>query len=196
VVASLVLVILAGLLALRLPDDRPDAGYAAAVPPSGGASADPAVPPGAAPPAENKTPPRPADALPPAGPTTPLGQDARPAPTDAARVPTDAAGVPGGAGTPGRTATATPTQPAPTTTSAPEPQERTLTSAGGTVRADCPSPATARLLSWSPARTYRVEEVSEGPAAEAVAVFRHGSERVRMTVTCSGGVPSTDNTGG
>ena len=42
--------------------------------------------------------------------------------------------------------TATTTQPAP-------PPARTLASAGGTVRATCPAPATAHLLSWTPAKS-------------------------------------------
>ncbi|MET8152565.1 serine/threonine-protein kinase [Actinoplanes sp. NPDC049668] len=70
------------------------------------------------------------------------------------------------------------------------PQERTLTSAGGSVRAVCPEAGTAQLLSWTAAKPYKVDEVEAGPASAAVAVFRHGNRQVRMTVTCSGGVPS------
>jgi hypothetical protein len=32
--------------------------------------------------------------------------------------------------------------------------------------------------------------VESGPAAAASATFRHGNERLRMTVTCSSGVAS------
>jgi serine/threonine-protein kinase len=60
------------------------------------------------------------------------------------------------------------------------------------VRATCPSPGTAELLSWSPTKPYKLEDVNEGPAQAATAVFRHGNRYVRMTVTCSGGVPSAD----
>jgi serine/threonine-protein kinase len=71
-------------------------------------------------------------------------------------------------------------------------QERTLTSAGGRVRAECAAPGVAHLLSWTPARTYRVEQVSPGPAAVTRVTFKHGTEFATMTVTCAGGIPSAD----
>ncbi|MBB4765236.1 protein kinase [Amorphoplanes digitatis] len=77
----------------------------------------------------------------------------------------------------------------------PAPQERTLTSEGGSVRAVCQAAGTAQLLSWTATKPYKVDEVEAGPASAAVAVFRHGNERVRMTVTCAGGVPSHTTTG-
>jgi serine/threonine-protein kinase len=101
----------------------------------------------------------------------------------------------GGNGNPDPDPTATPDETEPTT-DAPEPQVRTLTSSGGTVRTTCPSPGTAELLSWTATRPYRVEQVSAGPAAAAVVVFKHGNVRSRMTVTCYGGVPSTVNDDG
>jgi serine/threonine-protein kinase len=103
------------------------------------------------------------------------------------------AGVPGATpGTTGPVPTATTGDPGPTSTPD-QPQERTLTSAGGTVRADCPSASTARLLSWTATKPYRVDQVSAGPAAEAVAAFKRGKVIVRMTVTCTNGTPSTSN---
>jgi serine/threonine-protein kinase len=92
------------------------------------------------------------------------------------------------------TVTVTPDEPGATTTGPAEPEARTLSSAGGTVRAVCPAADTAKLVSWSATRPFRVEDVSAGPAAEAVAVFRRGSRLVRMTVTCAAGVPSSSNT--
>jgi serine/threonine-protein kinase len=73
-----------------------------------------------------------------------------------------------------------------------EPQERTFTSVGGTVRATCAGPSTARLISWSATRPFRVDRVDAGPAATAVATFKQGQRFVRMTVTCQEGVPSAN----
>jgi serine/threonine-protein kinase len=89
---------------------------------------------------------------------------------------------------PGPTATRTTAGP-PTTPS----QERTLSSSGGSVRATCPSATTAQLLSWTPTKPYKVNDVTPGPAAAPAVVFRHGNRLVQMTVTCSAGVPSTSN---
>ena len=116
--------------------------------------------------------------------------------------------VPAGAGTtkpndPAVAPTTTPGQPDPTTTSpTPEPtatttaapQERTLTSTAGTVVATCPSASTAELLSWSAIKPYKVNDVNAGPATAAVVTFKHGNDRVMMTVTCTAGTPSTTNT--
>nr|BFE75000.1 hypothetical protein GCM10020092_083010 [Actinoplanes digitatis] len=63
------------------------------------------------------------------------------------------------------------------------------------MRAVCQAAGTAQLLSWTATKPYKVDEVEAGPASAAVAVFRHGNERVRMTVTCAGGVPSHTTTG-
>jgi serine/threonine-protein kinase len=82
----------------------------------------------------------------------------------------------------------TPTTAAPTT-DAPA-QERTFTSAGGSVRATCASASTAELLSWSATKPYKVNEVDEGPGSSVSAEFKHGNRLARITVTCSGGVPS------
>ncbi|MEU8612908.1 septum formation initiator, partial [Actinoplanes sp. NPDC048791] len=89
-----------------------------------------------------------------------------------------------------------PEEPEPTTaaptTEPPEAVERTFTSDGGSVRATCPSASTAKLLSWSPTKPYKVNDVDEGPGSSAYAVFKHGNRLVRLTVTCSGGIPSVD----
>jgi hypothetical protein len=77
-----------------------------------------------------------------------------------------------------------------TTAAAEQPQERTLTSAGGSVRATCPSPGTAQLLSWTAQKPYKAREVDAGPAAATSVTFKHGKDLITMTVTCSGGVPT------
>ncbi|MFI5891701.1 serine/threonine-protein kinase [Actinoplanes sp. NPDC051513] len=77
----------------------------------------------------------------------------------------------------------------PPSTSAPDPVERTLSSPGGTVTADCPAATTARILSWTAARSYRMEEADTTPGPAPTVVFRHGSDSVTMTVTCHAGVP-------
>lgn len=84
-----------------------------------------------------------------------------------------------------------PTTVPPATTQAPPPvEERTLSSAGGSVRATCTSLVTAKLLSWTPTKPYKVDDVEEGPSVTTRVVFKHGNDRVRMTVTCIAGVPS------
>ncbi len=129
--------------------------------------------------------PAPADAVDqqqPAGPTT-----GRTAVVDGGGpVVTPDATEPAGGGAP---PTTTPNQTEPTT-QAPELQERTFTSTGGTVRATCTSPGTAKLLSWSATKPYKVQDVEAGPASSVVVVYKHGNRTDLMTVTCSGGVPS------
>ena len=139
----------------------------------------------------------------PASPATrTAGGTARPATagaptTAAAAAPEPTATVPG-------PTTATPTPGAPTprapqttrTTTPPEPepapQERTLSSVAGTVRATCPSPGTAEILDWTALRPYKVQSAERGPAARPAVVYKHGNTQVTMTVTCSGGRPSAD----
>ncbi len=43
---------------------------------------------------------------------------------------------------------------------------------------------TVRLLAWSPAPGYAVDEVEAGPAAEAEVRFTGGGNRVQVAVTC------------
>ncbi|MGW4944232.1 serine/threonine-protein kinase [Actinoplanes sp. NPDC004185] len=124
---------------------------------------------------------RPAVAGEPGGPPAGAGF---PPPVDGAPAPTTTAP---GAG---------PEEPAPTTaaptTEPPPPVERTFSSDGGSVRATCPSASTAKLLSYSANKPYKVNDVDEGPGSSAYAVFKHGNNLVRLTVTCSGGIPSAD----
>ena len=145
-------------------------------------------------------------------PSKPQVSGATPSPGSVARTPPGATATGGAAGpgagagtgdeTPGGTAPAdtgapdAPGDPATTSTTTPPdttPVELTLSSDGGTVRATCPAATTAELLSWTPTKPYKLQEVDAGPATAAAVVFRHGNRRVQMTVTCSAGVPSTSN---
>jgi len=87
-----------------------------------------------------------------------------------------------------RATTASPSPNAAATT--PAPVERVLTSDGGTVTAECPAARTARILDWSPARGYHEESADAGPGAAPYVTFRHGQDRVTLTVTCAAGEPS------
>ena len=61
-----------------------------------------------------------------------------------------------------------------------------LTSAGGTVLAEC-QVAGAYLVSWSPTQGYEASDVTRGPAATARVVFESAAKSVTMTVTCPDG---------
>jgi hypothetical protein len=99
---------------------------------------------------------------------------------------------------PGPGTTTDPGDPGPTTTppddggEEPPPQERTLSSSAGSVRATCPSPGTAEILSYTATRPYKVHSADTGPGSAPSVVFKHGNETVEMVVTCSGGEPSAD----
>jgi len=86
-----------------------------------------------------------------------------------------------------RTGTPPPNQPAP--------QQRSLSSVGGTVQATCTRDGLANLLSWTPTKPYKVERIEPGPAMPAIAAFRHGNRIVQMTITCAEGAPSATITG-
>ncbi|MEV4708787.1 serine/threonine-protein kinase [Actinoplanes sp. NPDC049316] len=172
-------VLLAAVLWLLLPDGHGD---------NRSADALPAAPPSSALPAA----PRPGDstARKPVSETT-----AATAPTATAAAGDPAAPTPAkpprATATTGR-ATATTTTPRPTTTTEPEEPARewSFSSQGGSVRATCPDPGRAQLLSWAATRPWKVDAVESGPGAAPYVTFRHGNERVRMTVTCSSGVAS------
>jgi serine/threonine protein kinase len=158
---------------------------------------------------------RPAEAAPsasavPSGALSPTATTAPPG-TPAGPRPGPRSGIPGVPGMPGSTslaptttplAPAPPTQPAssptsspaaaPTTTTPVGPSERTLTSAGGTVTANCPSSGTARILSWTAAAGYRVKTVDTADGPSPSVVFTHGQQTVTMTVTCHDGVPRSE----
>jgi len=94
------------------------------------------------------------------------------------------------AGRPVRVATASPTATAaPPAAASPGLQAAAgtvLTSAGGTVLAEC-QVAGAYLVSWSPTQGYEASDVTRGPAATARVVFESAAKSVTMTVTCPGG---------
>ncbi len=81
-------------------------------------------------------------------------------------------------------------------TRAPDPEApsepRTLSATGGSVEASCTPGGSAELLSWTPSRPYKLKSVDPGPAQTTEVEFKHGKRVTRMTVTCSGGVPSAD----
>jgi hypothetical protein len=64
-----------------------------------------------------------------------------------------------------------------------------LSSAGGSVLARCDATG-AYLISWSPQQGYEADDVVRGPAARAAVLFLIGNRGVRLTVTCTGPVPS------
>jgi serine/threonine-protein kinase len=189
VVIGAMLAIAGAVTVLFLPDDRRDAGSVAATVADPRASVErPAASPAGTPPASQH--PTPAAA----GRTT----DGAAAPAEAPIGTAGPSTVPVGTITAGTPPPPTPTrnEPIPTATTtrpAPPPQVRTLSSAGGTVRATCPAPATAHLLSWKAKKSYRVDSVNPGPAAVTSVVFLHGGEGIRMIITCQGGVPETSN---
>ena len=72
------------------------------------------------------------------------------------------------------------------------PSSTMLTSAGGTVVADC-RPAGAYLVSWSPIPGYEIGLVARGPASIAHVAFSSAANSVTMMVSCSAGVPTVSN---
>jgi hypothetical protein len=66
---------------------------------------------------------------------------------------------------------------------------KTLSSAAGTVQARCTG-GKALLTSWRATDPYTVERVNAGPVLAATIVFKHPGSRIRMSVTCVGGVPT------
>jgi serine/threonine-protein kinase len=80
--------------------------------------------------------------------------------------------------------------PPPPATTAAERGTDTFSSSGGSVTATCTQADQAKVLSVTPARSYRVESVNAGPAPTATVVFRHGNRSVHVAVTCANGQPS------
>jgi serine/threonine-protein kinase len=69
---------------------------------------------------------------------------------------------------------------------------KTLSSAGGTVDASCAG-GKVTLVSWAPKPPYEVQRVNAGPIVAAAIIFKSPTSRIRMTVTCVAGVPTTVN---
>jgi predicted Ser/Thr protein kinase len=101
-----------------------------------------------------------------------------------------AAGVPEGAGpsSPGSQPSTSSTR-ASSAPSASTTPTKTLSSSAGTVQARCTG-GKALLTSWHATDPYTVERVNAGPVLAASIVFTHPGSRIRMTVTCVGGVPT------
>ncbi|MFI7599966.1 serine/threonine-protein kinase [Actinoplanes sp. NPDC049681] len=91
---------------------------------------------------------------------------------------------------PAATTTTPPRTPQPTAT---EPHQWTFSSSGGTVRATCTAPDRAELVTWEAKKPYKVQDSDAGPAASPWVIFKHGNDRLRMTVTCAAGVASEAN---
>lgn len=60
--------------------------------------------------------------------------------------------------------------------------------AGGSVVAVCTG-AQAQLTSWSPAQSFRSDDVEPGPAEQASIKFKSEEQEIRLVVTCRDGVP-------
>jgi eukaryotic-like serine/threonine-protein kinase len=69
---------------------------------------------------------------------------------------------------------------------------KTLSSAGGTVDATCAG-GKVTLVSWAPKPPYEVQRVNAGPIVAAAIIFKNKASRIRMTVTCVAGEPTTVN---
>jgi serine/threonine protein kinase len=91
-------------------------------------------------------------------------------------------------------ATAVPHPTLTTTAPAAEPSVRTLSSAGGSVRATCPATDTAQILSWTATKPYKVAQGDKQAGPSPAVSFKHGNTQVTMTVTCNGAVPSANST--
>lgn len=114
-------------------------------------------------------------------------------------LPAGLTGAPATAGLPHPTTSTTaapPTPPSPAPTTSPPappattPPNRTLSSAGGSITVNCPSSATAQILSWTAARSYHLTKVDTAAGPSPAAAFAHGNDTVTMTVTCDDGVPT------
>jgi len=66
---------------------------------------------------------------------------------------------------------------------------RSLGSHGGSVVATCTS-GSVYLKSWSPASSFRVEEVQRGPARDVEVRFDSATQEIKLRVVCVAGVPT------
>jgi hypothetical protein len=98
---------------------------------------------------------------------------------------------PGAATASSPTASSPTAAPSPGVTSEPPTGEgRTLTSAGGTVVAECVDGA-AYLLVWSPAQGFHAEDVIRGPARVTRVKFETFGREIEVTITCVDGTPQS-----
>ena len=57
--------------------------------------------------------------------------------------------------------------------------------------AGCPSPSTARILSWVAIEPFKVQTVDAAGPAPSIS-FKYKKQRVKMTVVCHAGVPAAE----
>jgi hypothetical protein len=75
-----------------------------------------------------------------------------------------------------------------------DPAVHKLISTGGKVKANCPGPSTAQILTAKPIKPFKLLSVDTAPGPAPAAVFKQGKNRITMTITCQDGEPSTVNT--
>jgi eukaryotic-like serine/threonine-protein kinase len=85
---------------------------------------------------------------------------------------------------------ATPGTADPEPSATPTSEERVFSSDAGWIRATCPQPTSAKILSSGATKPYKVDDADAGPSDEPSITFRHGNKRVTMTVSCAGSKPS------
>lgn len=78
----------------------------------------------------------------------------------------------------------------PPATEPPGPKTRTLNSRGGSVLAQCAKDR-ATLLDWKPRDPFTVHKVKAGPADTASIVFKNRGDKVKITVGCVSGTPTS-----
>lgn len=81
------------------------------------------------------------------------------------------------------------TGPAPTE---PVGEPTVITSAGGTVVAQCSADGLVELLSWSPAQGFSVDNAERGPDSEVEVEFESEDADVELKIRCVDGVPVDD----
>jgi serine/threonine-protein kinase len=180
VLLAAAVLLVAGLLVwLIIPDSAPGRHDSAAALPS---PASPGGTPATSAPGRPGTSPRPAGQAKPDG--GGLAGEQSPSPSSAAATASDPAGSSAPAGP---ASSATPSA-APTTSA---PKGTVLTSAGGDVLAKCTPSDKAKLIDWTPKAGWTVTGVSAGPAIATSIVFKDATNKVRMTVTCVAGLPTS-----
>jgi hypothetical protein len=70
----------------------------------------------------------------------------------------------------------------------PEPTRRTANAPGGSAVVECTG-AVARLITWTPAGGYEVQNVQPGPAGSVMVRFRAGNQSSSIQGKCVDGVP-------
>ena len=71
-----------------------------------------------------------------------------------------------------------------------------FTSTGGRVKANCPGVSTAQIQVAKPTKPFKLLSVDTSAGPAPAAVFKHGQERITMTITCRDDEPSADTVSG